>query len=61
MLEKLTKAKPGELQLWMWSAGILGFGLGAYLANYVGPYAVWIIVLSLIVHLIIMYRIYTRK
>ena len=61
MLEKLTKAKPIELQIWMWGAGILGFGLGALLAGYLQIYALWIFLIGLLIHVWAMMKIYLRK
>ena len=61
VLERLTKATPIELQAWMWGAGILGFGLGAFLTGYVRAYALWIIVLGVVIHGVAMYKIYSRK
>jgi hypothetical protein len=61
MLEKLKKATPMELEIWMLGAGILGFGLGASLAGYAQQYSPWIILLGIILHGWGMYRIYSAK
>ena len=62
MIEKLTKASPGELQLWMISAAVFGFSLGVYISDYVyKKYALFIMIISLLVHMYMMYWIYSRK
>lgn len=61
MLEKLNNAKPLKLQVWMISAGVAGLGLGAYLSDYIKQYALWIFLVSLAIHLVAMYKIYSRK
>ena len=60
MLEKLKKAKPIELEIWMLSAIVAAFGLGAYLASYTGEYSIWIFTIGIIMHLFYMYKIYSR-
>jgi len=60
MLEKLKKASPGELQLWLWSAWIFGIGFGAYVSDYIRQYALIILIASLLVHLFAMYKIYSK-
>jgi hypothetical protein len=37
-------------------AGIIGFGLGAYLANYFASNALWIIVIGIALHGVAMYK-----
>ena len=37
-------------------AGIIGFGLGAYLANYFAPNALWTIVIGIALHGVAMYK-----
>lgn len=61
MLEKLEKAKWQELYAWMVGAFIFGLGAGAYIASYIQQYALWIMLLGLIIHMPAMYKIYTRK
>lgn len=61
MLEKLAKARPIELQVWMWSAGIAGLGLGAYLSDILKYHALWILTVGVALHLIAMYKIYSRN
>lgn len=58
MLEKLSRAKPAHLWWWMFSASILGIGIGALLANYLGNWALWIFIIGLVVHLWSMYKVY---
>lgn len=60
MLEKLNKAKPVELQLWMLSAGIIGLGFGIYFVTYINKYALLILLFGILIHLITMYKIYWR-
>lgn len=60
MLEKLKKAKPLELEAWMWGAGVIGLGLGALLVDYVRQYAVWIVISGIILHGWAMFKIYKR-
>ena len=52
---KLTKAKLEELASTV-GAGILGFGLGALLVNFIQQYTLWIILIGLIMHGWGMYR-----
>ena len=61
MLEKLKKATPGELQIWMLSATATGIGFGALIASTLAGYALWIFIIALVIHLIMMYVIYTKK
>jgi len=61
MIEKLKRAEPYELQIWMWSAFIFGIGLGAFFYSYMQKFALWIILVSLIVHLWAMYKIYLSE
>lgn len=58
MLEKLSRAKPSVLEMWMLGAAITGFGLGALLVNYVQQYALWIFLIGFVVHCWAMYKIY---
>jgi len=61
MLEKLKKASPNELELWMTSAVVLGFGVGMLVSDYIKSYAIWITLIGLITHLGAMYVIYSKK
>jgi len=61
MLEKLKKASPNELELWMTSAVVLGFGVGMLVSDYIKSYAIWITLIGLATHLWAMYRIYLQK
>ena len=61
MLEKLKKAKPLELEAWMFGAGILGFGLGMLFSTYKNQLMLIAILLGLIIHGWAMYKIYSRK
>ncbi len=36
--------------------GIIGFGIGLYLANYFEPYALWTIVIGIALHGVAMYK-----
>ncbi|MEK6936071.1 MAG: hypothetical protein AABW67_04740 [Nanoarchaeota archaeon] len=58
MLEKLRKAKPYELGLWMLGAGILSFGLGAVFAGYFQNLAWLIVLIGVVIHGWAMYKIY---
>lgn len=60
MLEKLKKAKPIELEVWMWGAGVIGFGLGALLAGYIRQYAAVIAISGIILHGWAMFKIYKK-
>jgi len=60
MLEKLKKAKPLELEVWMWGAGIIGLGLGALLVDYIRQYAVGIVIIGIILHGWAMFKIYKK-
>lgn len=61
MIEKLKKANPLTLQVWMWSAGIMGFGLGALANDSIQGYALSVTLLALIIHLWAMYKIYVKR
>lgn len=61
MLEKLKKATPGELQVWMLSATATGIGFGALIASSIAVYALWIFIVALTIHLIMMWVIYLKK
>jgi len=61
MLEKLEKASWKEIYTWFAGACITMLGIGAYLAEYLRPYAFLIILFGLIVHLPAMYKIYSRR
>ena len=58
MLEKLRKAKPYELQLWMLGAGLLSFGFGAVFAGYLQNLAWLIVLIGAVIHGWAMYKIY---
>ncbi len=60
MLEKLKKAKPYELQLWMLGAGLLGFGLGVVFAGYLQNLAWLIVLIGAAIHGGVMYKVYSR-
>lgn len=61
MLKKLLRSEPWELQAWMLSAGVTGFGLGALFAEAVASFAVWVAVIGFAIHVIMMVRIYGRN
>lgn len=61
MLEKLKKATPWELEIWMFSATATGIGFGALIASSIAIYALWIFIIALVIHLIMMYVIYLKK
>ena len=61
MLEKLKRAKPFELRIWMWGGIILGFGLGMLLSDYKNMLMMPAILLGAVMHIWAMYRIYSRK
>ena len=52
---KDSKLKQAELASAL-GAGIIGFGLGGYLANYFKPYALWTIVIGIALHGVAMYK-----
>src|SRR3990170_3778607 len=52
---KESRVKQAELASTL-GAGIIGFGLGAYLANYFEPYAIWTIVIGIALHGVAMYK-----
>lgn len=60
MLEKLRKATPLELEVWMISATIAGIGFGALLANSLSVWAMPIFIASLAIHICLMIRIYSK-
>ncbi|MEK6886099.1 MAG: hypothetical protein AABX17_03980 [Nanoarchaeota archaeon] len=61
MLEKIKKAKPFELRMWMWGGIVLGFGLGMLLSDYKNQLMLPAILLGVIIHGWAMYKIYSRK
>ena len=50
-----SKLKTAELTSAL-GAGIIGLGLGVYLANYFEPYAIWTIVIGIALHGLAMYK-----
>ena len=52
---KESKLKTAELTSAL-GAGIIGLGLGVYLANYFEPYAIWTIVIGIALHGLAMYK-----
>jgi hypothetical protein len=59
---KLSKvARNMDLQLWMWSAGVLGLGIGAYFAGFIGGYVFWILLVGVVAHGWSMYKVYLKK
>lgn len=60
MFEKLNKATPVELELWMLTALVFAVGFGAYFSTYLQKYALWILGVGLVAHLAMMVRIYGR-
>jgi len=52
---KESRVKQAELASAL-GAGIIGFGLGVYLANYLQPYALWTIVIGIALHGVAMYK-----
>ncbi len=60
MFEKLMKASPIELEVWMWGAGILGFGAGALIGGGLHEYAYLVVAVGAVLHGWAMYRIYFR-
>ncbi len=60
MSEKLTKTKVAEIASTL-GAGILGFGMGALLGDYIQQYSFWIILIGLIMHGWGMYKTHQNK
>lgn len=61
MLEKIKKAKPYELRIWMWGGIILGLGLGMLLSDYKNQLMLPAILIGAVMHGWAMYKIYSRK
>lgn len=60
--QKLTKATPLELFIWMIGAGIAGFGIGTLIDDYVeAGLGIGILVIGILLHGWGMFRIYNQK
>lgn len=60
--QKLTKATPLELFIWMIGAGIAGFGIGTLTADYVVVgLSIGLLVIGILLHGWSMFRIYKKK
>ncbi|MPN22317.1 hypothetical protein SDC9_169700 [bioreactor metagenome] len=60
--QKLTKATPLELFIWMVGAGIAGFGIGTLTADYVVVgLSIGLLVIGILLHGWGMFRIYKKK
>ena len=53
--KKDSELKQAELASAL-GAGVIGFGLGVYLANYFQPYALWTVVIGIALHGVAMYK-----
>lgn len=61
MLERLSRAEPKILQVWLVGAGVAGFGLGGMLGPRIQRYARWITLAGLLLHSWSMYKIYVQQ
>jgi hypothetical protein len=59
--EKLTKASYAEYQASLFGACGIALALGIFLADYVKSFAIWLLLLGIIVHSWGMYRIHQRN
>lgn len=61
MEEKLTKAKYLEWQASLFGACGIALGLGVYFSEYLKPFALWLVVLGVILHSWGMFKIHRRN
>ena len=61
MREKLTKAKYIEWEASLFGASFIAFGLGVLFASYVSSYALFIILIGIIMHSWGMYKMHQRN
>lgn len=60
MLSKIKEASVKDLQIWMLSAGITGFGLGSFFGNLLSDYSVLLVIIGAGIHVWAMYKIYYK-
>ncbi len=61
MDEKLTKAKYLEWQASLFGACGIAIALGVYFADFLRPYAPWLLIAGVIIHSWGMYKIHQRN